>query len=59
MAFLNHKEGGYVGFPPFSFSETVRGCVSSETVRGCVSLKKCKSQGKAVEVAVNNKEENS
>jgi hypothetical protein len=30
-----------------------------ETVRGCVSLKKYKSQGKAVEVAVNRKEKNS
>jgi hypothetical protein len=28
-------------------------------VRGCVSLKKYKSQGKAVEVTVNSKEENS
>ena len=34
------------GFPPFSFTV--------ETVRGCVSLKKYKSQGKAVEVTVNN-----
>jgi hypothetical protein len=30
-----------------------------ETVRGCVSLKKYKSQGKAVEVTVNSKDENS
>jgi hypothetical protein len=30
-----------------------------ETVRGCVSLKKWKSQGKAVEVTANRKEENS
>ncbi len=30
-----------------------------ETVRGCVSLKKYKSYDKAVEVAVNSKEENS
>jgi len=30
-----------------------------ETVRGCVSFKKCKSQGKAVEVTVNSREENS
>jgi hypothetical protein len=28
-------------------------------IKGCVSLKKCKSQGKAVEVTVNSKEENS
>ncbi len=38
------------GFPPFSFTETVR---------GCMSLKKYKSQGKAVEVTVNSREENS
>jgi hypothetical protein len=38
------------GFPPFSFTETVR---------GCVSLKKYKSQGVTVEVTVNNMEENS
>ncbi len=37
------------GFHTFSFTETVR---------GCVSLKKKKSQGKAVEVTVNSKEEN-
>jgi hypothetical protein len=30
-----------------------------ENVRGCVSLKKYKSQGKAVEVIVNSKDENS
>jgi hypothetical protein len=30
-----------------------------ETVIGCVSLKKLKSQGKAVDVTVNSKEENS
>jgi hypothetical protein len=29
-----------------------------EALRGCMSLKKWKSQGKAVEVAVNSKEEN-
>jgi hypothetical protein len=57
MDFLNHWEealqGGMIflsGFPPFSFTETVR---------GCVSLKKQKSQGKDVEVTVNSKEENS
>jgi hypothetical protein len=38
----------------------VRGCVSlKKYVRGCVSLKKYKSQGKAVKVAVNSKEEKS
>ncbi len=50
MDFLNHRERGPLsGFPPFYFTETVR---------GCVSLKKYKSQGKAVEVTVINKEEN-
>jgi hypothetical protein len=47
------REGGYgflSGFPPFS---------CTEAVRGCVSLKKYKSQGKAVEITGNNKEENS
>jgi hypothetical protein len=39
-----------LGFPPFSFTEIVR---------GCVSLKKYKSQSKAVRVTVNSKEENS
>jgi hypothetical protein len=38
------------GFPPFFLRETLR---------GCGSLKKYKSQGKAVEVNVNYKEENS
>ncbi len=52
MDFLNHREGGggSIVFPPFS---------CTETVRGCVSLKKLKSQGKAVAVIVNSKEENS
>jgi hypothetical protein len=34
-----------------------KGNWSVETVKGCVSLKKYKSQGKAVEVTVNSKEE--
>jgi len=57
MDFLNHGKGdGFLsGFPPVSF--TVYSNWTLETVRGCVSLKKCKSQGKAVEV--NSKEENS
>jgi hypothetical protein len=52
ISFLNHREGVWfsIMFPPFSFTETVR---------GCVSLKKQKSQGKAVAVIVNRKEENS
>ncbi len=55
MDFLNHREGGivffYIRFPPFSFTETQRGCVSLK--------KKYKFQGKAEEVTVNSKEENS
>jgi hypothetical protein len=42
MDFFNHREEGVVflsGFSPFSFTETVR---------GCVSLKKQKSQDKAL-----------
>jgi hypothetical protein len=41
--------GFLLGFPLFSFTETVR---------GCVILKKYKYQGKAVEVTAHNKEEN-
>jgi hypothetical protein len=51
LDFLNHRERGIgflSGFPPFSFTETVR---------GCVSLAKWKSQGKTAEVTVNSKEE--
>jgi len=55
MDFLNHKEGGR--FPPFSFTVYINWTL--EAVRGCVSLKKYKSQGKAVEVTMNSKEENS
>jgi hypothetical protein len=53
MDFLHHRDGVWfsIGFPPVSFTETVR---------GCVSLNKQKSQGKAVEVTVlHSKEENS
>ncbi len=45
MYFLNHREGGVVFYRYFSL--------------GCVSLKIQKSQGKAVEVTVNSKEEKS
>jgi hypothetical protein len=38
--------------------KSVRGCVKNY-VKGCVNLKKHKSHGKAVEVSVNIKEENS
>jgi hypothetical protein len=50
--FLKPSGRGYgflSGFLPFSFAKTGR---------SCVSLKKEKSQGKAVEVTVNSKEEN-
>jgi hypothetical protein len=53
MDFINHREGDNdlisIRFPPFSFTEAVR---------GYVSLKKYEFQCKAVEVTVNNKEEN-
>ncbi len=40
--------------------QELRGCVSlMQTVRGCVNFNKLKTQGKAVEVTVNTKEENS
>jgi hypothetical protein len=55
MDFVNHSGVVfYQVFPqdPFSFTETL------ETVRG-LSLKKQKSQGKAVELTVKSKEENS
>jgi len=44
MDFLKHREGGIS---------------LNKYVRGCVRLKKYKSQGKALEVTVNRKEENS
>ncbi len=53
MDFINHREGGM-------FSTILLYRVRAvETVRGCMSLKKQKSQGKAVEVTSNSKEENS
>ncbi len=58
MDFLNHREGDTVFYQVF-FRSPLQCTVTElyiETVRGCVSLKK-KSQGKAVEVTVNNKEE--
>ena len=56
MDFFNHRVGGMVFYQVFLLSPLQ---CKVETVRGCVSLKKWKSQGKAVEVTVNNKEENS
>jgi hypothetical protein len=59
MDFLYHRDEGVVFYQAFLLSSlqcTVMKC--SETVRGCVSLKKLKSQGKAVEVTVDSKEEN-
>jgi hypothetical protein len=60
LNFLNNREGGIVFYQvslPFNFTVYINSTV--ETVRGCVSLRKYKSQGKAVEVTVNTKEENS
>ncbi len=59
---LNYREGGMVFYQVFLLSPlqcTVYSNWTVEPVRGCVSLKKYKSQGKAVEVTVNSKEENS
>jgi len=55
MDFLIHRKGCMVFYQVFLLSTFL----STETVRGCVSLKKKKSQGKAVEVTVNSKEESS
>jgi hypothetical protein len=58
MEFLKGRGFGFLsGFPPFSSTVYSNGTV--ETVGGCVSLKKKKTRGKAVEVTVNSKEENS
>ncbi len=56
MDFLNHREGGMIFYQVFLLSPLQ---CTVETVRGCVSLKKYKSQGKAVKVTVNSKEESS
>jgi hypothetical protein len=59
MDFLYTIGKGYgflSGFHTFFF--TVHNNRTLETIRGCVSLKKYKSQGKAVQVTVNSKEEN-
>ena len=59
MDFLNHREGGMVFYQDFLLSPLQCTVTELKTVRGCVSLKKLKYQGKAIEVAVNIKEENS
>ncbi len=60
MDFLNHREGGVVFYQGFLLSPfTVYVNRDLETVRVCVGLTKNKSQGTAVEVSVNSKEENS
>ncbi len=57
MDFLKHKGVCLLsGFPPFFFTYSNS---TVEIVGGCVSLKKKKSQGKAVAVTENSKEENS
>ncbi len=58
--FLNQRrEGGMVFYQVFLLSPSQCAAWTVETIRGCVSLKKYKSQGKAAEVTVNSKEENS
>ncbi len=68
--FLKHREGDMVFDQVFILSplqcdvnllqKYVRGCVSlKKNVRGCMGMKIQKSQGNAVEVTVNSKEENS
>jgi hypothetical protein len=52
MDFLNHRKWGMVYNQVFLLSTV-------ETVRSCVTLKTIKSQGKAVEMNVNSREENS
>jgi hypothetical protein len=51
--------GGIVFYQDFLLSPLHCTVTELETVRGCVSLGKEKSQGKAVDVTVNSKEENS
>jgi hypothetical protein len=51
--------GVWVFYPVFLLSPLQCTVPALETVRGCVSLKKQKSRGKAVEVSLNSKEENS
>jgi hypothetical protein len=57
--FLNHRKGGVVFYQVLLLSLLSEGTVETVTVRGCVRLKKYKSQGKAEEVTLNSKEENS
>jgi hypothetical protein len=58
--FFRHREGGMVFYQIFLLYplSKVTENWTGETVGGYVSLKKQKSQGKAVEVTVNSKEEN-
>ncbi len=51
-------EGGMVFYQVFLLSALQCTVTEQETVRDCVSQKKYKSQGKAVELTVNSKEEN-
>jgi len=59
MDFLNHRKGGMVFYQVSSFPLFSVYSKNLEIARGCVSLKKYKFQGKAVEVTVNSREENS
>jgi hypothetical protein len=58
MDFLNHREGGMVLWFSIRVFSFLFYCVKEKS-RNCKRLKKYKSQGKAVEVTVNSKEENS
>ncbi len=57
MDFLNHREGGVIFYQIFLLSPLQCTVGTDETVT--VFLKKYKSQGKAEEVTLNSKEENS
>ncbi len=58
MDILNHRQWGMV-FYKFLFLSPLQCTVTElETARGCKSSKKQKSQGRAVELTVNSKEEN-
>jgi hypothetical protein len=59
MDFFNHREGGIVFYQVFLFFPLQCTVTELETVRGCVSLNKYKSQGQALEMTVNSKDENS
>ncbi len=59
MNFLNHTEGGMVFYQLFLLSPLQCTVTVRNRKKLCVCVKKLKSQGKAVEMTVNSKEENS